>query len=603
MQPAYSNQSPLLKAISAFASVLLTTSAVADTRYVDGTNNCGGNTPCDTTIQAAVDAAALPAVIKVYPGTYTESVTIRQAQGDITLQAVSASGSAVTSPTVTVDGGTSSALDAYQSEGSAEVEGNLTVNGFILQSTGANCLQAHVEGSVSLSQITASNCPDNGLHVYLSGDGELTGQNISASDNGFDGMTVQLLPATGDETYEIALTDVELKDNGDDGIKIDDDPNLEEVATNPVTATITLTRVAATGNGDATDPSDPMGDGIEVRVTAASVSLAQVTANNNADDGMDIDQSPGSVNVQNSEANSNGDNGFDLDEPINTVIIRGSEANDNGDDGLDVDGISEGELVLNVTVSDFVANGNGEGFYGIGDGVNVDDGLSVTLSNVTTNENTQDGIDIEDSYTVTIRNTSTNNNADDGFEIDVLTSLQGSGNEATGNEVGFRLEAKSDDQDLGNVSLRDLIVSANDYGIVIQEAQASSNIAITDSDITGNSVWGIGIDENSSLEPDADDSDNPSSPDAVVDARRNYWGAASGPTHPTNPSGSGDVVADSENDLGLEAGGPNTGTINFGSFRRESITTALPVPALGGLGLLLLSIMVATLGLRQRNRA
>lgn len=595
MQPAHANQSSLLKAISAFASVLLTASAVADTRYVDGANNCGGNTPCDTSIQAAVDAATLPAVIKVYPGTYTESVTIRQVQGDITLQAVSASGSAVTSPTVTVDGGTSSALDAYQSEGSAEVEGNLTVNGFILQSTGANCLQAHVEGSVSLSQITASNCPDNGLHVYLSGDGELTGQSISASDNEFDGMTVQLLPATGDETYDIALTDVELKDNGDDGIKIDDNPNSEEVATNPVTATIALTRVTATGNGDATDPYDPMGDGIEVRVTAASVSLEQVTASNNADDGIDIDQSAGSINVQNSQANSNGDNGFDLDEPIDVVVIRDSEANDNGDDGFDLDGIGRTEPVREVTFTDLVANGNGIGPCDCGDGVNVDDGLSVTLSGITTNGNTQDGIDIEDSDTVIIRNSSSSNNSDDGFEVDVLTSFQGSDLRSTQNdEAGLLLEAGGDEEDLGDVSLTGLIVSANNHGVVIQQARASSNIVIADSDISGNNVWGIGIDEDESLQR--------SSANAVVDARRNYWGAASGPTHPTNPSGSGDVVADSENDLGAEAGGPNTGTINFDDFRRESITTALPVPALGGLGLLLLSILAAALGVRQRNR-
>jgi len=347
--------------------------------------------------------------------------------------------------------------------------------------------------------------------VYLSGDGELTGQNISASDNEFDGMTVQLLPATGDETYDIALTDVELKDNGDDGIKIDDDPNSEDVATNPVTATIALTRVTATGNGDATDPDDRMGDGIEVRVTAASVSLAQVTANNNADDGIDIDQSAGSINVQNSQANSNGDDGFDLDEPIDVVVIRDSEANENGDDGFDLDGIGRTEPVREVTFTDVVANGNGIGPCDCGDGVNVDDGLSVTLSGVTTNGNTQDGIDIEDSDTVIIRDSSANNNSEDGFEVDVLTSFQGAGIRSAENDAaGFRLEAESGDEDLGNVSLRNLIVSANNYGVAIQEAQASSNIAITDSDIIGNSVWGIGIDENFSLQPDLGDADNPS---------------------------------------------------------------------------------------------
>ena len=148
-----------------------------------------------------------------------------------------------------------------------------------------------------------------------------------------------------------------------------------------------------------------------------------------------------------------------------------------------------------------------------------------------------------------------------------------------------------------------IFIFTGDYNIICSViiVITNSNIAITDSDITGNSVWGIGIDENSSLGPDASDSDNPSSPDAVVDARRNYWGAASGPTHPTNPLGSGDVVADGENDLGAEAGGPNTGTINFGSFRSDSINTALPVPVIPTPGLLLLAGLLALLGASRRK--
>lgn len=46
--------------------------------YVDGSGSCGGNTPCFTTIQAAVNAAANGDVINVYPGTYTEKVSIRK---------------------------------------------------------------------------------------------------------------------------------------------------------------------------------------------------------------------------------------------------------------------------------------------------------------------------------------------------------------------------------------------------------------------------------------------------------------------------------------------------------------------------------------------
>jgi hypothetical protein len=41
--------------------------------YVDPAGSCGGNTPCYTTIQAAIDAAGAGVVIKIKSGTYPEN--------------------------------------------------------------------------------------------------------------------------------------------------------------------------------------------------------------------------------------------------------------------------------------------------------------------------------------------------------------------------------------------------------------------------------------------------------------------------------------------------------------------------------------------------
>ncbi|MCX8019101.1 MAG: T9SS type A sorting domain-containing protein [Chitinophagaceae bacterium] len=55
-------------------------------RYVDGSGVCGGNSPCYTTILAAVTAASSGEIVNVYPGTYNELVTIDK---PLTLQSVS----------------------------------------------------------------------------------------------------------------------------------------------------------------------------------------------------------------------------------------------------------------------------------------------------------------------------------------------------------------------------------------------------------------------------------------------------------------------------------------------------------------------------------
>src|SRR3984893_14741838 len=51
----------------------------ASTLYVDGAGACGGNTPCDTTIQAAINASSSGDTIIVFKGTYAEEININKA--------------------------------------------------------------------------------------------------------------------------------------------------------------------------------------------------------------------------------------------------------------------------------------------------------------------------------------------------------------------------------------------------------------------------------------------------------------------------------------------------------------------------------------------
>jgi hypothetical protein len=80
--------------------------------------------------------------------------------------------------------------------------------------------------------------------------------------------------------------------------------------------------------------------------------------------------------------------------------------------------------------------------------------------------------------------------------------------------------------------------------------------------------------------------------DQTVDARSNFWGDASGPTHPGNPGGAGDVIRDS-------AGG-FAGTVLYDPFLAAPaspadcpVQGALEIPALDPAGLFLLAVLLA----------
>ncbi len=66
-------------------SAYLVYEKVVSTTYVDPDGLCGGNTPCYTTIQVAVDTVSAGTVIKIRSGTYSENL-IADSSGSYTLQ-------------------------------------------------------------------------------------------------------------------------------------------------------------------------------------------------------------------------------------------------------------------------------------------------------------------------------------------------------------------------------------------------------------------------------------------------------------------------------------------------------------------------------------
>ena len=136
-------------------------------RYVDGGGSCGGNTPCYTTIQAAVTAAANGETVSVYPGTYTEHVTISKS---ITLVSTSGRGST----TIVGPGGSpGTVLINGSTTGLAIGTGTDLANGFTI---------IGVNAATDFSDFGAVYVQGAGTHTNLS----IVGNDIRANgDNGF----------------------------------------------------------------------------------------------------------------------------------------------------------------------------------------------------------------------------------------------------------------------------------------------------------------------------------------------------------------------------------------------------------------------------------
>ncbi len=169
-------------------------------RYVDGAGVCGGNTPCYTTIQAAVTAATSGQTVTVYPGTYTELVTIEKA---LTLQ--STGGKAVTTIQYTIPGYYIAPIMIQADAGSYSgvTIGGATGKGFTIIGTdvtndaaggpfeaaaifiGSNSLNTISNINISYNTITCNG--DEGLTTYYKTAN--TYSNVTVSNNVFNGKT------------------------------------------------------------------------------------------------------------------------------------------------------------------------------------------------------------------------------------------------------------------------------------------------------------------------------------------------------------------------------------------------------------------------------
>ena len=119
----------------------------------------GGGGGCYASIQNAVNAAGDGDSIEVRTGTYSESVDLAQAAGDISVVAVDGPG------TVTVNGGANPAFHK-----SVPHSGDVAIDGFVVDSNSEGIILQSMGGDVDIRRVTASSNGRSGIYLTHLGD-------------------------------------------------------------------------------------------------------------------------------------------------------------------------------------------------------------------------------------------------------------------------------------------------------------------------------------------------------------------------------------------------------------------------------------------------
>jgi len=237
-----------------------------------------------TTIQAAINVAVPNDVIHVYPGTYGGVVLNTMAtQGNISIIAVDSSGNA-TPGTATVNGG---AASAFNSAGMHP--GDVTIDGFVVTSTGLHGVNVQANGDVVIRNVTANGVSGIGLYLGSSPSGDITIEGCSTDSTGFHGIL-----GSGD----VVIRNTTANGTGGTGI------------TATTLGDVTVRNCTANNN-----KGQAQGHGILVGPTNGKVIVANCTADNNLGTGITVGAT-GTEHVTGCITRGNGVHGVSAYSPV-----------------------------------------------------------------------------------------------------------------------------------------------------------------------------------------------------------------------------------------------------------------------------------------------
>lgn len=374
-----------------FATLLVATSARgahagSPNAYADADTNraCASLTPCFTNIQDAVNHVGGPgdAHVFVFPGVYNESVNLNNMAsafnhilGNLTLVTVDVAANPLPA-TATIHGAApiSTTIQGFPDD--------ITVDGFIIQSTQNDGVYLKTAGSITIRNSTANN----------PGDGS---SSDNTGDDGFD------LATTGGKPITIENSQAEqAHGNLGDGFQL------------ATTGGATIRNTQASNNVGTQDNV-----GINIPDSQGDIIFDGVTADGNSEQGIAV-YTTGKISLS-GEANNNGFRGADLFTELGpasasaaaspqqanaAIALNAFTASDNADDGV------LAQATGDVAVTDTQADRNGA------TGLSLLSQGNVAATNVHVEGNTKDGMYIEAENQVTISRVSAIKNGDNGSD-------------------------------------------------------------------------------------------------------------------------------------------------------------------------------------------
>ncbi len=524
--------------------------------YADPASSCAGLTPCFASIQQAVaNAGPAPVEIGIFPGTYAESVNLNDMgsaislpPGDLTLQALDASGQptdhgVIIDPDASGGPGTGPAISTGHT---GPFPANLTIRGLGFRSPDGSGLAVGVDGDVVLEDFIAWQTANSGAAIGATGAVSVARGAVWLNQTGL------IIYAD-----QVTVVDVQAQHNVHTGIEVQ---VISTLQASQLVATLNETGLSFIGCGadvmnfDELSASNNYGTGIFTWIlTQCNPTDETLTGAINAEAIQSFDNggpgwfaAAGEINIDSLIASGNAGFGhnaradryslsqaaFSFNEggasiAAESVWLQAVTADNHDDSDPNNPFIGSGLAVFSSQAHLVAIQANGNSSSGLlFSGLPESEAAHLDLANGRFDNNNvgirtfADSDGVFPSLDVQIDRVDASQNQTFGLLLVNLISAHLSRIEAVGQPGGLLISAKE------SLVMEHLEIADNNTGIMTL-IEPSANARMRCSNIRNNLNDGVLLQEGESL-----------------DARSNYWGDASGPTHPDNPGGNGDSIAD-----------------------------------------------------------